>query len=92
VKPEDIFKEEIILEEEILQEGDTTKPEIKRQVSFIRDYFIETQLGDKKVGDIIEDDEKYPKVDDKIREILDRMDRESRDFWIRHIREIVKGD
>jgi len=90
MRMEDIFKEEVILEEEVIQEGTETQPEIKRQVGFVRESFAELQLGDKTVMDIVEDDVNFPTVDDKFREILKRMDAPSRKFWRDHKDKILK--
>jgi len=92
MKVEEIFNEEVILEEEIIQEVTETQPGIKRQIVFNREVFADTQLGNKKVRDIIEDDTNFPKVSDKVKEILDRMDRNSRNFWRKHIKLIMKKE
>jgi len=92
MRVEDIFHEEVILEEEILQEGTETQAEIKRQVSFIRDNFADTQLGDKKVIDIVEDDVNFPTIDEKFREILRRMDPPSAKFWRDNRKKILKEE
>jgi len=90
MKVEDMFNEEVILEEEIIEPGTPTQPEIKRQVSFIRDNFADTQLGDKRVRDIVEDDVNFPTIDEKFREILRRMDPPSARFWRDHRDKILK--
>jgi len=92
MKIEDIFNEEVILEEEIIQEGTETQPEIKRQVSFIRDNFANTQLGDKTIRDIVEDDVNFPTIDEKFREILRRMDPPSARFWRDNRKKILKEE
>jgi len=92
MKIEDMFNEEVILEEEILQPGTPTQAEIKRQVSFIRDNFADTQLGDKSVRDIVEDDVNFPTIDEKFREILRRMDPPSAKFWRDNRRKILKEE
>jgi len=92
MKIEDIFNEEVILEEQIIQEGTETQAEIKRQVSFNREFFANTQLGDKTIRDIVEDDVNFPTIDEKFREIFRRMDPPSAKFWRDNRKKILKEE
>jgi len=91
MKPEDIFVESVVIEEKVIKEASETEPGITTQISFIRDNFMETQLGDKTVMNIVEDDDAFPTIEDKFREILRRMDPPSRIFWRDHRDKILKA-
>jgi len=88
---DDMLVEEVVLEHEVLARDEAGNEVLTRDVVFDRDIFAQLVLGDRTVAEIIGDDETWPDVPSKWQEILSRMDDQSRQFWARFRRQVVKG-